>query len=275
MNSANTIDPILEAHIELGDLRNEFKHKRRSLLFYIRMLGIVLILFLAGVTGADFLHDGYFSIFAVWIAVLSGILLAILVIYFFVDYKDYGENYGFRGIERIKELIAIKNEIEDTQVKLTFLEIYQTPSLVQYKNQLPHLITGYQRESNRYRRIHYTTQIMIILASLLVSGLTSGLTGLIGIGGNAWIAPTLSLLVSFMTALTALFRFRDRGFNLQQTADSIEFEMSASELRIFDYKGLTDEQALCELAERTERLKNEQRKRQQQLEQASESKHAE
>jgi hypothetical protein len=152
-------------------------------------------------------------------------------------------------------------------------QAYQRPSLENYRERLARVIFQYQREANTYRRIHYTLQLLIILFSLLVTGLTSGLTGLIGNTlGKPWIAPILSLLVSFLIAITALFRFRDRGFNLQQTADAIEYEINASDLGIFDYKGLSNQDALRELAERAERLKDEQRKRQQQLEQASETK---
>lgn len=171
---------------------------------------------------------------------------------------------------------SLKREIETLQTKLRNLEEqqrYQRPTLDNYRSQLGRVIYQYQREANSYRRFHNTLQILIILFSLLVTGLTSGLTGLLGSAiGKPWIAPILSLLVSFLTALTALFRFRDRGFNLQQTADAIEYEINAADLGIFDYKGLSNEDALRELAERAERLKDEQRKRQQQLEQASETK---
>jgi hypothetical protein len=104
----------------------------------------------------------------------------------------------------------------------------------------------------------------------MVTALTSGFTGLIGFANIPWIAAIISFLVSLLTGVTMLFRFRDRAFNLQQTADAIEFEISAADLHIFDYKGKSEQDALRELAERAERLRDEQRKRQQQLEQASE-----
>jgi hypothetical protein len=88
------------------------------------------------------------------------------------------------------------------------------------------------------------------------------------------LAPILSFSVSFLTAVITLFRPRERSYNLQQTADAIQFEIDCSNRRIFGYKGLTSQEAYIKLAEEVEKLRNEQRKRQQQLEQASEVKQA-
>jgi hypothetical protein len=68
---------------------------------------------------------------------------------------------------------------------------------------------------------------------------------------------------------------KERGYGLQQTADAIEYEIACANRRIYGYKGLSTEEINAKLAEEIERLKNEQRKRQQQLEQASEVKHSE
>jgi len=81
----------------------------------------------------------------------------------------------------------------------------------------------------------------------------------------------MSLMVSFLTALMTLFRFRERGYNLQQTADAAEFEISCATRGIFTYKNLSEKETSVKLAEEVERLFNEQRKRQQQLEQASDT----
>jgi hypothetical protein len=81
-----------------------------------------------------------------------------------------------------------------------------------------------------------------------------------------------SILLSCLTALVTLFKPREKGYNLQQTADAIEFEIACANRRIFNYKGLSDREAFTRLAQEGERLRNEQRKRQQQLEQAAEIK---
>ena len=61
--------------------------------------------------------------------------------------------------------------------------------------------------------------------------------------------------------MTALFRFR-----ASPKASSI------ARCEVFLLRGKSDKESLVELAERAERLKDEQRKRQQQLEQASDNK---
>ena len=134
------------------------------------------------------------------------------------------------------------------------------------------VITQYEQGANRNRRVYYGLQILIISCSLLVSGLTSGLSNMISIFSNHWITPAFSLLVSFLTAIITLFRPRERGYNLQQTADAIDYEISCADRGIYGYKNLSDREAYTKLAEEVERLRNEQRKRQQQLEQASETK---
>ena len=58
--------------------------------------------------------------------------------------------------------------------------------------------------------------------------------------------------------------------NLRQTADAIEHEYNAAELGIRRYKALGYDEALTLLAEEVECLREEQRKREQQLEQPPE-----
>ncbi|MFJ1244985.1 hypothetical protein, partial [Bacillus amyloliquefaciens] len=59
---------------------------------------------------------------------------------------------------------------------------------------------------------------------------------------------------------------------LQQTADAIEEEYDAVNLKVGRYKGSTDDAAaLLEFTERVETLKNDQRNRQQQLDQPTET----
>ncbi len=183
MNTTNFNDPIFTKQAEVEDKKNQYKRERRPLIWYGNVVVVVLILFILGIIFAGFLGSAYYSVFAGWVAGLSCVLLIFLTIYFFIDYDTYGDQHGFRGIERIKNLISLRTEIEDLKTQLTILETHQAQQLgyqERYKNQLPLLIAQYQHQANRYRRLHYTIQINIILLSLLVSGLTSGLSGLIG-----------------------------------------------------------------------------------------------
>ncbi len=256
--------------LDIIDNKSKYKRDRRTLLLFILFTATCLMLIVLAIVLANVFGNTNFYGWFIFAAVILVIGFLILLAYFFIE-----DPTSFSGLRRLRDLISLREEIDKLQTTLRMLDehAYQQLSPQQrYKNQLPQEILRYQRQANYNRRINYIFQTLIILLSLLVTGLTSGLTGLIGIIGKPWIAPILSLLVSFLTAILALFKFHDRSFNLQQTSDAIELENNAAELHIFHYKGMSDEDALTQLAERAERLKDEQRKRQQQLEQPSETK---
>jgi len=216
------------------------------------------------------LHGASFSIF------IFGVSFIGLIIYFFLDYEPSIKRHGFRAIHRIKELISLKEDIEELQVTLRIVDeliIARRPHQEKYQEELSYAIKQYQSRANRNRKAYYFIQMIIIFCSLLVTGLTSGLTGLVAFLKIPLITPAFRFAVSFLTAMITLFRWRERGHNLQQTADAIEFEISCYKKGIFGYKNLSDKEAFTRFAEEVERLRNEQRKRQQQLEQASETKH--
>jgi len=77
----------------------------------------------------------------------------------------------------------------------------------------------------------------------------------------------LGAFVSFTTAVTGYFKYRERAFNLQQTADAIEQHVTAFDLAISPYNQAEEAVNLERLAENVETLRVEQRKREQQLEQ--------
>ena len=111
------------------------------------------------------------------------------------------------------------------------------------------------------------------MGRLLFTQLSRWHPNLVSIFGNPWIVPAFSFTVSFLTAMVTLFRPREKGYNLQQTADAIEYEISCANKRIYGYEGLDDRQVYSKLAREVEKMRNEQKKRQQQLEQSSETKH--
>jgi len=141
-----------------------------------------------------------------------------------------------------------------------------------YKEEIPRTIARYREESNHYRRIANRLQIIIIVGSVLVTSATSAAGFEFG-GIFKWIAPAISIVVAISAGLTGYFKFRERSFNLQQTADNIEQEFIAVELGIGYYRDKMPSEALQLFAERVELLKDEQKKRQQQLEQPTVTKH--
>ncbi|KOG24712.1 hypothetical protein ADK34_18520 [Streptomyces viridochromogenes] len=71
--------------------------------------------------------------------------------------------------------------------------------------------------------------------------------------------------------IIAYFKFRERSLNLQQTADSIDLELQAYALKIRRYRDLPNDQATATFAEEVERIREEQRKKELQLEQPPEA----
>jgi len=68
------------------------------------------------------------------------------------------------------------------------------------------------------------------------------------------------------------FKYKERSFYLQQTADAIENEWDAFEVGVGRYKRISDEEeALAEFVDEVHRLKAEQKKREQNLEQPPET----
>ncbi|MEU3114529.1 DUF4231 domain-containing protein [Micromonospora chalcea] len=116
------------------------------------------------------------------------------------------------------------------------------------------------------RRIHNLFQAVIILGSILVTSLTSVMASA---NPLEWITIVLSIMVTASAGFSSYFKFRERGFNLQQTANAIEKESNSFELRIRDYaENVDDDAAMRTYAERVEDLKEEQRNRELQLEQS-------
>jgi hypothetical protein len=125
-------------------------------------------------------------------------------------------------------------------------------------------IEKYRRLAGRNRRTHNLFQGMIIIGSIVVTA--------VGSAGpeNPWFRWTgvvTAALVSVSAGFTGYFKYRERGFNEQQTGDAIEKEFKAVELKIGEYD--TDEETALKIyARKVEALKEEQRKRELQLEQS-------
>jgi hypothetical protein len=127
-------------------------------------------------------------------------------------------------------------------------------------------IDGYRRKASRNRRVHNVFQGIIIVGSIVVTSLTSaGLTE----PALRWGGASIAALVSVSAGFTGYFKFRERGFNQQQTADAIEKEYNAVDLRVSDYDDPDEDKVLKIYAQKVEALKEEQRKRELQLEQSS------
>ncbi|SNQ50289.1 conserved membrane hypothetical protein [Frankia canadensis] len=167
------------------------------------------------------------------------------------------------NLARLKyELIVLQNEQTNLAAQsaadpVTALRIYRVASRAD--------VSRYSRAAARNRRVHNTFQGIIIVGSIAVTSLTSAGSA---IGGSRWLGAGLAAAVSISAGFTGYFKYRERSFNQQQTADAIAKESKAVELGIGDYGG-KEEDALRQFALKVEELKEEQRKKELQLEQTS------
>lgn len=182
-------------------------------------------------------------------------------------YSDFPINFEQRADNAIWKYEHKRREERSKEERIKSLT-----SLELYKIEIPQIIRRYRKEADHYRNIANWLQITIIIGSVLVTSATSAAGFEFG-GVFRWIAPVISIVVAISAGIVGYFKFRERSFNLQQTADNIEQDYNALELGIGYYKGMKTNEALVLFAERVELLREEQKKRQQQLEQPTDTKH--
>lgn len=174
---------------------------------------------------------------------------------------DYGPSHP-RSLALRLELLQEQRKLRSAELALD-AEHYRSA----YKDDVPATVTGLRKESKKYRRVHNYLQAVIIIGSLA----TSTLTG-IALDGSPyqWLAVATSFSVGVAAGFTGYFKFRERSFYLQQTADAIEHEHSAVELGIGSYNGVPRDESLVAFVAEVERLRLEQRKREHSLDQPPE-----
>ncbi|MFH8836304.1 DUF4231 domain-containing protein [Streptomyces sp. NPDC017868] len=169
---------------------------------------------------------------------------------------------------------ALRNALQDRQTAAAGLPLDSPSGLRIYREASLDLIAQYRKSANINRRIHNFFQLIIITGSIFTSTLTAMNEG--SSLALRIITSALSALVGVSAGVTGYFKFRERGYNLQSTADEIEKHYNASQFMLDDYAGhgdvsLTEGERLRKYAGFVERLKEEQRKRELQLEQSSSS----
>ncbi|MFF0509055.1 DUF4231 domain-containing protein [Streptomyces fimicarius] len=138
-----------------------------------------------------------------------------------------------------------------------------------YREEVTSAIEKYQVDSRKYRRIHNSLQSLIMIGSASTTTIAALDTG----KELTWQSVTLTA-ISFAITVAAMFtgyyKFRERSYFLQQTADAIEQEANAVTLGIGPYAPYgpdQEDEALKLFTQRVEDHRNEQRRRQQQLDQ--------
>lgn len=168
-----------------------------------------------------------------------------------------------------KKKIDLELAIERKRLSAASIDLPTETRRHIYRETVPVAIEQYRSDGLRYRRVHNFFQSVIIIGSLATSTAASLAETP---APYKWITVGTSFSVGLAAGFTGYFKFRERSFYLQQTADTIEEEYDAVNLKVGRYKGSGDDAAaLLEFTERVETLKNDQRKRQQQLDQPTET----
>jgi len=130
-------------------------------------------------------------------------------------------------------------------------------------------IDQYRDESRGYRRVSNNLQGTVIIGSLAATA-AAGVTA--AFPNVRWVTLGVTFIVGISSGFMGYFKYKERSFYLQQTADAIENEWDAFEVGVGRYKRISDEEeALAEFVDEVHRLKAEQKKREQNLEQPPET----
>jgi hypothetical protein len=128
-----------------------------------------------------------------------------------------------------------------------------------------------REESSRYRRVNNVLQAILIVGSLAATGASA----IIGqYPSIRWVTLGITFTVGMASGFMGYFKYKERSFYLQQTADSIESEWEALEAGVSRYKGSNkenEEEMLALFSDKIHRLKAEQKQRQQSLDQPESS----
>ncbi|MER5350209.1 DUF4231 domain-containing protein [Kitasatospora sp. NPDC002551] len=241
------------------DLRGARAFQR---IFLLSMLGAILLAFLLGYTVIIGLwntqplftrYAGLAIVVALWVAM--GRLL-------WANRKKISTKSG-----------ELRNALQDRQTAAAQLPLDSPSALRIYREASLEIVDQYRKGANKNRRVHNFFQVIIITGSIVTSTLTA-----MNDGGSTSLrlgTAFLSGFVGISAGVTGYFKFRERGYNLQSTADEIEKHYNASQFMLDEYAGsdpntpLSEDDRLRTFARFVERLKEEQRKRELQLEQSS------
>ncbi|QVQ50482.1 DUF4231 domain-containing protein [Spiractinospora alimapuensis] len=197
-----------------------------------------------------------------WINIGTGIVAITAIIW-------SGLNVTHRNAS-ITRLHSSRRKLRDAEknARIRVSDRDLTRILWNYHSDIAAAIDDYRASARSYRTIHNRFQTFIIVVSLLVTAVT---TASAQFSGLEWIAAVLSFLVAVSTGILGYFKFRDRGVNLQRAADDLEYEYNSVELGINSYRNEENTDKRLKLfAEKSESIKIEQRKREQQMEQGPE-----
>lgn len=171
-----------------------------------------------------------------------------------------------------QSMAELRDSLEIKREELRTKSLRAQPTLTErrsmYREDTAEVLAQYGRESRYYRRVHNGLQSLIMIGSTAV-------TTIAALSQQDWNWQTLSVLVlgfsiTLASAFSGYYKYRERSYFLRQTADAIEEELNAVMLGVGEYSKFTEDQegeALAKFTQRVETLRNEQRRREQQLDQ--------
>ncbi|WP_235438100.1 DUF4231 domain-containing protein [Kitasatospora griseola] len=170
------------------------------------------------------------------------------------------------------KLLAVRTKLKKLESERRSILARQNQAVAssfhEYRESVVEIRDSYRQGAAKYRNRHNFFQVSVLVGSILTSVFT---TASAEDDGWRWIAVALSATVSISAGVITYFKFRERSMNLQQTADALDMEIQSLNLGIRRYKRLPPEDAAACFAEEVERLKEEQRKKELQLEQPPEA----
>jgi MFS family permease len=108
---------------------------------------------------------------------------------------------------------------------------------IAYKDESHDDIENFRSDSGRYRRTNNIFQGILIIGSLAATGASALTTEVPDI---RWATLGLTFLVGIASGFMGYFKYKERSFYLQQTADSIESEWEAYEVGVGRYKRIPE-----------------------------------
>ncbi|MFE9391252.1 DUF4231 domain-containing protein [Streptomyces sp. NPDC006784] len=236
---------------------------RRALLSrWLRLVPLVMMPLVLAVVGWGNLWPEDVPALRTFNIVAIAVMLVLVVVFlvgFSLRVKD--EKHAVRSV------FQLRRDLEIIHDRWTLNAAKARPTTERrdgYREHVPRVIDRLRRDTRFYRRIHNWFQWGVFFASVGTTATTAfwetpqpGKTILIVLGS----------FLAFATAVTGYFKFRERAYNLQQTADQVEQHATAFDLGVAPYADADAAVNLERFAENVEMLRMEQRKREQQLEQ--------
>ncbi|MFI7116884.1 DUF4231 domain-containing protein [Amycolatopsis sp. NPDC049868] len=213
----------------------------------------------------QFIETGwlYYSILGLAIALtLSAAILTLMFVWNCsvgrVDLATMRELYNERVADELDD--AVDDDDDHKLLKVRH----------QYRESAATVIEDYRQQASRYKRRHDRFQTITIIGSVATSAIT---TASVSFSIFRVLAIVISLVVGIATGINGYYKFRERSFNLQQASDLVEREYNSVQLRVGRYAHCSDEADAYRLfCQQVEMIRDEQSKRQQQLEQPVETK---